>query len=169
MKMMNRISEIGSTIVMGRNELLHTSGHGYRGELEEVLRIVKPQHFLPIHGELLFLKEHELLGKSTGIRHTTVIKNGEMPGVSHLRNRKVLSNGFVSLGKENLQHAAITDLDATTSFFGVYDGHGGKNCKFQSDFIVFLADLWLCPYMNKVKVIAAMFNSSEQKIRLLPL
>ena len=32
-----------------------------------------------------------------------VIKNGEMLGVSHLRNRRVLSNGFVSLGKENLQ------------------------------------------------------------------
>nr|TKS06378.1 hypothetical protein D5086_0000123190 [Populus alba] len=103
MKMMNRISEIGSTIVIGKNELLHTSGHGYRGELEEVLKIVKPQHFLPIHGELLFLKEHELLGKSTGIHHTAVIKNGEMLGVSHLRNRRVLSNGFVSLGKENLQ------------------------------------------------------------------
>ncbi|KAI5562909.1 hypothetical protein POPTR_015G093600v4 [Populus trichocarpa] len=103
MKMMNRISEIGSTIVIGKNELLHTSGHGYRGELEEVLKIVKPQHFLPIHGELLFLKEHELLGKSTGIQHTTVIKNGEMLGVSHLRNRRVLSNGFVFLGKENLQ------------------------------------------------------------------
>ncbi|KAF7835119.1 ribonuclease J isoform X2 [Senna tora] len=52
---------------------------------EEVLRIVKPLHFLPIHGELLFLKEHELLGKSTGIRHTAVFKNGEMLGVSHLR------------------------------------------------------------------------------------
>ncbi|KAF7833968.1 ribonuclease J-like isoform X1 [Senna tora] len=136
MKMLNRISEIGSTIVMGKNERLHTSGHGYRGELEEweggrglgkssgrvaslsnascgslilgssgeeVLRIVKPQHFLPIHGELLFLKEHELLGKSSGIRHTAVIKNGEMLGVSHLRNRRVLSNGFVSLGRENLQ------------------------------------------------------------------
>lgn len=103
MKMLNRISDIGSNIVMGRNECLHTSGHGYRGELEEVLKIVKPQHFLPIHGELLFLKEHELLGKSTGIRHTTVIKNGEMLGVSHLRSRRVLSNGFISLGKENLQ------------------------------------------------------------------
>ncbi|XP_010663736.1 ribonuclease J isoform X2 [Vitis vinifera] len=103
MKMLNRVSEIGSTIIMGKNEGLHTSGHGYRGELEEVLKIVKPQHFLPIHGELLFLKEHELLGKSTGIRHTTVIKNGEMLGVSHLRNRRVLSNGFISLGKENLQ------------------------------------------------------------------
>ncbi|CAK8566245.1 unnamed protein product [Lathyrus sativus] len=103
MEMMNRISEIGSTIVMGRNDCLHTSGHAYRGELEEVLRIVKPQHFLPVHGEYLFLKEHESLGKSTGIRHTAVIKNGEMLGVSHLRNRRVLSNGFISLGKENLQ------------------------------------------------------------------
>lgn len=120
---------------------------------------MKPQHFLPIHGELLFLKEHELLGKSTGIRHTTVshsvfhqiyvnnselfwvvlegilsgkhlisesdllgclikqafdelvaalfllqvIKNGEMLGVSHLRNRRVLSNGFSPLGKEALE------------------------------------------------------------------
>jgi len=32
-----------------------------------------------------------------------VIKNGEMIGVSHLRNRRVLSDGFISLGKENLQ------------------------------------------------------------------
>ncbi|KAG0484859.1 hypothetical protein HPP92_008938 [Vanilla planifolia] len=103
MKMFNRISELGPTIVMGKNELLHTSGHGHREELEEVLRIVKPQHFLPIHGELLFLKEHELLGRSTGIKHTAVIKNGEMLGVSHLRNRRVLSNGFVLLGKEDLQ------------------------------------------------------------------
>ncbi|XP_073140787.1 ribonuclease J isoform X1 [Henckelia pumila] len=103
MKMLNRVSEIGSTIVMGKNEMLHSSGHAYREELEEVLKIVKPQHFLPIHGELLFLKEHEMLGKSTGIRHTTVIKNGEMLGVSHLRNRRVLSNGFTPLGKQNLQ------------------------------------------------------------------
>ncbi|GER36295.1 ribonuclease J [Striga asiatica] len=103
MKMLNRVSEIGSTVVMGKNELLHTSGHAHREELDEVLKIVKPQHFLPIHGELLFLKEHELLGKSTGIRHTTVIKNGEMLGVSHLRNKRVLSNGFIALGKENLQ------------------------------------------------------------------
>ncbi|KAK9090151.1 hypothetical protein Sjap_023328 [Stephania japonica] len=65
MKMMNRIAEIGSTVVMGKNEGLHTSGHAYRGEL--------------------------------------VIKNGEMLGVSHLRNRQVLSNGYIFLGKENLQ------------------------------------------------------------------
>lgn len=32
-----------------------------------------------------------------------MIRNGEMLGVSPLRNRRVLSNGFTSLGKENLQ------------------------------------------------------------------
>uniref|UniRef100_A0A6N2MJM5 MI domain-containing protein n=1 Tax=Salix viminalis TaxID=40686 RepID=A0A6N2MJM5_SALVM len=78
-------------------------------------------------------------------------------------------NGRLRYGLSSMQgwratmedaHAAIIDLDATTSFFGVYNCHGGKNCKFQSDFIVSLADLWLCPYMNKVKVIAAMFNST---------
>ncbi|KAJ6406133.1 hypothetical protein OIU84_009788 [Salix udensis] len=49
-------------------------------------------------------------------------------------------NGRLRYGLSSMQgwratmedaHAAITDLDATTSFFGVYDGHGGKNCKFQ--------------------------------------
>jgi mRNA degradation ribonuclease J1/J2 len=71
-KMMNRIAELGPTITMGRGDNLHTSGHAYRGELEEVLRLVKPQHFLPVHGEFAFLKEHELLGKASGIRHTAV-------------------------------------------------------------------------------------------------
>ncbi|MQM07864.1 hypothetical protein Taro_040714 [Colocasia esculenta] len=56
MKMLNRISDIGSTLIMGKNAGLHASGHAYYSEREEVLRIVKPQHFLPIHGELLFLE-----------------------------------------------------------------------------------------------------------------
>ena len=32
--------------------------HPARGELEEVLRYVKPQHFLPVHGEYAFLTAH---------------------------------------------------------------------------------------------------------------
>lgn len=33
MKMMNRITELGSTMVMGKDEQLHTSGHAHREEL----------------------------------------------------------------------------------------------------------------------------------------
>jgi mRNA degradation ribonuclease J1/J2 len=33
MKMLNRISELGPTIMMGKDTGLHTSGHAYREEL----------------------------------------------------------------------------------------------------------------------------------------
>uniref|UniRef100_A0A804N299 Uncharacterized protein n=1 Tax=Zea mays TaxID=4577 RepID=A0A804N299_MAIZE len=103
---------------------------------EEVLRIVKPQHFLPIHGELLFLKEHESLGRSTGIRHTTVIKNGEMLGVSHLRNRRLLSNGFVSLGKEDLQ---LMYSDGDKAFGTSTDLCIDERLRIASDGIIFVS------------------------------
>ncbi|AQK60200.1 RNA-metabolising metallo-beta-lactamase family protein [Zea mays] len=136
MKMMNRLTDLGPKIIMGKDSGLHTSGHAYREELEEVLRIVKPQHFLPVHGELLFLKEHESLGRSTGIRHTTVIKNGEMLGVSHLRNRRVLSNGFVSLGKEDLQ---LMYSDGDKAFGTSTDLCIDERLRIASDGIIFVS------------------------------
>ena len=33
-----------------------------RGELEELIRYVKPQHFLPVHGEYAFLCAHAQVG-----------------------------------------------------------------------------------------------------------
>ncbi|CAO1942149.1 unnamed protein product [Urochloa humidicola] len=136
MKMMNRLTDLGPKIIMGKDAGLHTSGHAYRDELEEVLRIVKPQHFLPVHGELLFLKEHELLGRSTGIKHTTVIKNGEMLGVSHLRNRRVMSNGFVSLGKEDFQ---LMYSDGDKAFGTSTDLCIDERLRIASDGIIFVS------------------------------
>ncbi|KAL5208277.1 hypothetical protein ABZP36_032712 [Zizania latifolia] len=136
MKMLNRLTELGPKIVMGKDAGLHTSGHAYHDELEEVLQIVKPQHFLPVHGELLFLKEHELLGRSTGIRHTTVIKNGEMLGVSHLRNRRVLSNGFVALGKEDLR---LMYSDGDKAFGTSSDLCIDERLRIASDGIIFVS------------------------------
>lgn len=58
------------------------------------------------NNEIYINISYDLLGKMLkelmSFMHQ-VIKNGEMLGVSHLRNRRVLSNGFISLGKENLQ------------------------------------------------------------------
>lgn len=48
--MMNRISRMGARILMDRTANLHASGHGYHDELAELIQLVKPQHFLPIHG-----------------------------------------------------------------------------------------------------------------------
>ena len=92
-QMMNRIAELGPEIAMGRDEGLHTSGHAYRGELEEALQMVRPQHFLPVHGEYAFLCAHAQLARETGVRNTSVIRNGQMLGVHELRSRNTLSSG----------------------------------------------------------------------------
>ena len=86
MRMMNAIAQRGPDIAMRREDGLHSSGHAYRDELEEVLKMLHPEHFLPVHGEYAFLKEHEALARQCGVRHTTVIGNGQMLGVTPLRS-----------------------------------------------------------------------------------
>lgn len=97
MQMMNRIAELGPEIAMGRDEGLHTSGHAYRGELEELLRFVKPQHFLPVHGEYAFLCAHAQLARENGVKNTSVIRNGQMLGVYERRNKNTVSSGSMAL------------------------------------------------------------------------
>ena len=74
-----------------------------RGELEEVMKLVKPQHFLPVHGEYAFLQSHAQLARDIGIRNTSVIRNGQMLGVHHRRNGNVVSTtGASNLGMQML-------------------------------------------------------------------
>jgi ribonuclease J len=42
-RMLNSIAAQGPTVVQGRNDNLHVSGHAYQDELTELLRLVKPQ------------------------------------------------------------------------------------------------------------------------------
>lgn len=60
---------------------LHVCGTTYnvthpQGELEEVLRYVKPQHFLPVHGEYSFLVEHARLAKEKAGVNFTEVRGG---------------------------------------------------------------------------------------------
>eukprot|EP00889_Picochlorum_renovo_P003343 jgi/Picre1/30373/NNA_005737.t1 len=71
-QMMNRIAEMGPEIAMSREEGFIRLGMRYKGELEEILRAVKPQHFLPVHGSILsYVHMHNLDGRMEfkNIRH----------------------------------------------------------------------------------------------------
>lgn len=105
MRMMNQIAKIGPQITMKREDGLHSSGHAHRDELDEVLKLIKPEHFLPVHGEYAFLKEHERLARECGVLHTSVIGNGTLLGVTPLKNKKAhgtLGN-FHRIGSAKLQ------------------------------------------------------------------
>lgn len=58
-----------------------------------MLKLVKPQHFLPVHGEYAFLCRHAELAQDLGVRDTSVIRNGQLLGVYDKRNAKTVSTG----------------------------------------------------------------------------
>ena len=75
-----------------------------REELEEVMKLVKPQHFLPVHGEYAFLCAHAQLARDIGINDTSVIRNGAFLGVAPKRNNNTVSTGSMQvLGDAKLQ------------------------------------------------------------------
>lgn len=66
-----------------------------RGELEEVLKLVQPQHFLPVHGEYAFLCAHAEMARDLGMSSTHVIRNGQMLGLAERRNNATVSQSGI--------------------------------------------------------------------------
>ncbi len=61
------------------------------------MKLVKPQHFLPVHGEYAFLCAHAQLARDIGITNTSVIRNGAFLGVSPKRNGRTVSSGSMQV------------------------------------------------------------------------
>jgi len=58
----------------------HVSGHASREELKLMLGLVKPRHFIPIHGEYRMLVQHGLLAEGAGVAvdGIFVLENGQV-------------------------------------------------------------------------------------------
>ena len=73
---------------------IHTSGHGNREELKLALRLLKPEYFMPYHGEYRMLKAHAKLGMECGVdkNNIFVLDNGEVLSID---KKGVRRNGSV--------------------------------------------------------------------------
>ena len=49
------------------NAHVHVSGHGSSAELLTLLQLVRPKHFMPIHGEWRHLRAHAGLANAVGV------------------------------------------------------------------------------------------------------
>lgn len=63
---------------------IHTSGHGRQEELRLMLRLMKPEYVMPIHGEYKMLEAHKDLAVSCDVEEDKVfvMKNGEVLNIS---------------------------------------------------------------------------------------
>jgi ribonuclease J len=74
----DRIYEIGATVVTAKDAPIHASGHGWQEELKLMLNLTKPRYVLPVHGDYKRLRLHAELAHSVGIdpEHVFQGRNG---------------------------------------------------------------------------------------------
>ncbi|RPI79854.1 MAG: ribonuclease J [Desulfobacteraceae bacterium] len=75
----NSLYRMGAEVIYEKVSAIHSSGHAYAKELQQMIRLVKPKYFVPIHGEYRHLVKHAQLARKTGLpaEHTFVLENGK--------------------------------------------------------------------------------------------
>jgi ribonuclease J len=68
----------GVEVITDRNHLVHVSGHPRQAELEDMLRWVRPQIVLPVHGEALHMAEHAALARRVGVPKVATCQDGDV-------------------------------------------------------------------------------------------
>jgi ribonuclease J len=68
----------GVEVITDRTHLVHVSGHPRRAELEDMLRWVRPQIVLPVHGEALHMAEHAALARRIGVPKVATCQDGDV-------------------------------------------------------------------------------------------
>jgi ribonuclease J len=63
----DRIYEIGASVVTAKTAPIHASGHGWQEELKLMLNLTKPRYVMPIHGDHQRLRLHAQLAHSVGV------------------------------------------------------------------------------------------------------
>jgi ribonuclease J len=91
-KTINRLLRRGATVIYDALAPIHVSGHASQEEQKLLLNMVRPKHFLPIHGELRQLRRHGKLAVEVGIaeENVIVVENGQIVE---------LSGGKIKLGE----------------------------------------------------------------------
>ena len=94
--MMDDLFRQGADVIYSKLFDIHTSGHAYQDELKQMLQMLKPKHFMPIHGEYRKRVLHGRLANSLGLaaHNVHLPDNGMVVEVNH--------KGDVALTKEKV-------------------------------------------------------------------
>jgi ribonuclease J len=72
-RMINNLFKQGANVLYEAVHDIHVSGHATRPELKQMLTVIKPKFFVPIHGEYRHLVHHASLAEETGIKPENVL------------------------------------------------------------------------------------------------
>jgi len=84
-KTINNLYRLGATVVHGTDGRSHVSGHASQEELLLMLNLVRPEFFVPVHGEYRMLVQHGKLAVQTGVdpQNVFTVENGDVLEFTH--------------------------------------------------------------------------------------
>ncbi len=76
----NSLIRKGAHVLYDPIARVHVSGHASQEEMKLMLNLVRPRHFIPIHGELRHLAQHSRMAQQLGIprERIAVVENGQV-------------------------------------------------------------------------------------------
>lgn len=72
-RVINQLYRCGATVVYEAMAEVHTSGHARQEELKLMHALVRPQYFIPVHGEYRMLWQHAELAESMGMNRKNIV------------------------------------------------------------------------------------------------
>ncbi|HEV8536529.1 MAG TPA: ribonuclease J [Candidatus Limnocylindria bacterium] len=76
----DNLFKLGAEVIYDNQSRPHVSGHASQEELKLLLNILRPKHFLPIHGEYRMLVRHARMAMDLGVdpKRAFVLTNGDV-------------------------------------------------------------------------------------------
>ncbi|HEX6204599.1 MAG TPA: ribonuclease J [Solirubrobacterales bacterium] len=70
----DRIYEIGATVITAKDAPIHASGHGWQEEIKLMLNLTRPKFVMPVHGDHKRLRLHSELAEAVGIESDRIFQ-----------------------------------------------------------------------------------------------
>jgi ribonuclease J len=118
---------------------IHAGGHAQKEELKEMINIMKPTFFIPIHGQYSMLAAHAEIAREAGIpeKNAVVVENGQVVNLTSkslsIEKRQVPSNyimvdglGIGDVGEIVLRDRQMLAEDGMFVIVTIVDKQSGK-------------------------------------------
>ncbi|WP_148324889.1 MULTISPECIES: ribonuclease J [Clostridia] len=108
-KIINQLFKKGAEVIYGSQENIHVSGHACQEELKLMQTLVRPKHFIPVHGEYRHLKQHGELAIKLGLDSKNVVIP-DVGDVIEVTRNGIKKNGSVISGQIFVDGLGVGDV-----------------------------------------------------------
>ena len=108
-RVINQLFKKGAEVIYDSLEDIHVSGHACQEELKLMQTLIKPKHFIPVHGEYRHLKQHGELAIKLGLDEKNVVIP-DLGDVIEVTRNSIKKNGNVVAGQIFVDGLGVGDV-----------------------------------------------------------